>query len=206
MPTNPYELPSASEDPRSPGEMTEIPGNSWSPASARWALAIVGLSLVPCLCLSSVFLDSDEVVWWAPRSLIYLPLLMILDLILNSPKTEMFLCFSVFLVLFAILSFPLASGRPRIPFRSLVVVFILQALNLVYLAVALFQSIIQQENLGYAITVSGISLGLCCVAVSLAVQCGRRPSFITALAFQGVAWFWLLLYSFPLLFPIVLSV
>jgi hypothetical protein len=131
---------------------------------------------------------------------------MILDLILNSPKIEMFLGFSVSFVLFAILSFPLASGRPRIPLRSLVFAFVSKALKLVYVVLAAILGMSRKEDFGYLITVSGISLGLCFVAVSLAVHCARRPSFITALAFQGVAWFWVLLYSFPLLFPIVSSV
>lgn len=202
MTDNPY-LPPTSE-PVTPREVAEILGKSWPPARARWALVIAGISLVPVLCLASAFLDSDQTQWWAPTSLSFLPPLIILDLIFNSPTIEIFLSSAVFLILFVILSLPLASGRPRIPRRSLVFVFAFQILNLVYLVAALPRGI--RVDSGYAITVSGISLGLCCVLVSLAIRCTRRPSFRTALAFQWLAWFWLILYSFPVLFTILTDV
>lgn len=185
-------------------EAPENLAKSWPPARARSALVIAGILLVPVLWLASAFLDSDQRQWWAPTSLSFLPPLIILDLIFNSPSIEIFLSSAVFLVLFVILSLPLASGRPRIPRRSLVSVFALQILNLVYLVAALPRGI--RVDSGYAITVSGISLGLCCVLVSLAIRCARRPSFRTALAFQWLAWFWLILYSFPVLFTILTDV
>lgn len=202
MKDNPYFSAPDETDMRE--DMNKIFGKTWPPARACWALVIAGISLVPVLWLASAFLDSDQQQWWAPKSLSFLPPLMILDLILNSPEIEILLSSAAFLILFAVLSLPLASGRPRIPRRSVVFVFAVQALNLVYLVVALPNGI--RVDAGYATTVSVISLGLCCALVSMAVRCARCPRFLTALGFQWLAWFWLILYSFPVLFTVFTDV
>ena len=96
---------------------------------------------------------------------------------------------------FALFSWPLSAGRPRILRWSLGVVILLQTLNWIYLALV-FQEGIRAHGMHF-LAVCGINAVLSILMISTAIWCRTRPSFLLAIGFQWLAWFWLAMYCFP---------
>lgn len=188
--TNPYESPSSID---AGVKEIEISGASWTPHSARIAVIVAGISLLPFAWLSTAALRlGDEPQWWSPLPLaFFFPAYM-------SPLFGFVVNGGVAYCLFARFSRPLMNGRPRIPLWSLAAISVLQILHWIYLASYYADGIRLHGTHMTAVCVINAVLSI--AMISTALWCWKRPNFLLAVGFQWLAWFWLMMYAFPLVF------
>lgn len=130
--------------------------------------------------------------WWSPLPLaFFFPAWMssLFGLVFNG---------SVVLGTYALFSWPLADGKPRILRWSLGAVFLLQILNWSYLVLVYSDGIRLHGT--HMTAVCGINAVLSLAMIVTAIWCWTRPSFLLAIGFQWLVWFWLTMYFFPLVF------
>jgi hypothetical protein len=167
----------------SPFSVDQLSSACWPPSSARIAVVVAGTSLLPFVWLSTAAIQLGDPHWWSP-----LPLAFVIPAWMNS-FVGVILNGGVVLGSFALFSWPLSDGRPRILRWSLGAVFVLQALNWIYLALVFSPGVM--VNAPHTIAVCGINAVLSIVIISTAIWCWKRPSFLLAVGFQWLAWFWL---------------
>ena len=167
----------------------------WPPSSARKAVGVAGISLLPFVLLSTAAIHFGRPQWWSP-----LPLILFIPAWI-SPVGGVILNGIVVLGTFARFSWPLTDGRPRIPIRSLGAISVLQILHWIYLSLVFTEGI--RLNAAHTIAVCGINFVLSIAIIGVALCCWKRPNFLLAIGFQWLAWFWLAMYSFPLLSDLV---
>ena len=173
----------------------QMSNSCWPPSSARKAVVIAGISLLPFVLLSTAAIHLGDPQWWSPLPLIFfIPAWM-------SPIGGVILNAIVVLGTFARFSSPLTDGQPRIPRRSLGAISILQIIHWIYLSLVYTQGI--GLNAAHTIAVCGINFVLSIAMISIGLWCWKRPNFLLAIGFQWLAWFWLAMYSFPLLSDLV---
>lgn len=167
----------------------------WPPSSARIAVVVAGISLLPFVFLSTAAVQLGNPRWWSP-----VPLIFLIPVAIN-PVGGLILNGIVMLGSFTRFSWPLRDGRPRVPRASLGTISVLQVLNWIYLARVWTEGM--RLDAAQTIAVCGINLVLSIAIISTALWCWKLPNFLLAIGFQWLAWFWLVMYSFPLLFDMV---
>lgn len=130
--TNPFESPSSvSAGVTEPQRSRDC----WPPNSARIAVFVAGTSLLPFVWLSTAAIRLGDPQWWSPIPLaFFFPawISQLFGFIFNG---------CVLLGSFALFSWPLSDGRPRILRWSLGAVILLQTLNWIYLALVFQEGI-----------------------------------------------------------------
>lgn len=185
--SNPYEAPStASADDEAPSQV----------ANAPWLVLSAGLSLLPFVWMAVSF-ERGNPTWWKP-----FPLIPIVGVFLLKSKVTAFMVYSTFVLGSYTLSCrPLLSGTPRPPKKSLAVFLVLHGINGMYLLLSIPAGI---RHLGRPHTAAVcVATGLLFAGLLLiAFACLRQATFLRVLAFQWLAWFWLVSYAFPLMAPL----
>ena len=167
----------------------------WTPRSARIAVVVAGTSLLPFVWLATVAVNLGDPEWWSP-----VPLLFLLPAWM-SPSFGFIVNEMVVIGSFMLFSWPLMDGRPRLLWWSASAILLLQVLHWMYLASVRGEGM--RLDASHTQSVCMINVVLTCVLIGLALVCWKRPNFLLALGFQWLAWFWLAMYSFPLLFDLV---
>ena len=185
--TNPYEATSAI----SPSNEAPSPV-----ANAPWLVLFAGLSLLPFVWMAVSF-ERGNPTWWKP-----FPLIPIVSVFLLKSKVMAFLVYSTFVLGSYTLSCrPLLSGPPRPPKITLAVFLVLHGINGLYLLLSIPAGI---RHLGrpHTAAVFGGTGVLFAGLLLIAFACLRQATFLRVLAFQWLAWFWLVSYAFPLMAPL----
>lgn len=167
----------------------------WPRARARWAVVVAGLSLIPFLWIA-VSLTTGHPTWWKPFPLIFC----ILTVLLGSQISVFVIASVVVAGSFGLYTRPLIKGQPRIPWWSVMTFAFLHILNGLHL-LANYSNGVKTQGAAHTNLVCIITVSLFLALVFLAVLCAWRPNFVLAIMFHWVAWFWLVLYLFPLLGP-----
>lgn len=179
--TNPFESPSSID-----AGVTELRASraGWPPRSARIAVNVAGTSLLPFVWLSTAAMRlGGDPQWWSPLPLaFFFPAWM-------SPLFGFVFNGGVVYCSFARFSRPLMDGRPRIPRWSFGAIFVLQILNWIYLANVYADGLRLHGT--HMTAVCGINAVLSLTMIVTAIWCWTRPSFLLAIGFQWLAWFWL---------------
>lgn len=168
----------------------------WPPERARWAVAAAGLSLLPFLWIATSVTTGNPT-WWKPFPLT----ICIATVFFLNSQIGVFLVASVVVFgSFGLYTWPLMKGQPRIPWWSLVTFAFLHGLNCLHL-LANYSRGVRTQGATHTNLVCIITGLLFWALVLLAVRNAWRPNFVSAVTFHWIAWFWLVLYLFPLLGP-----
>lgn len=167
----------------------------WPPARARWAVVVAGLSLLPFLWIA-VSVTTSHPTWWKP-----FPLIFCISTVLLGSQFGVFVIASAVVVgSFGLYTWPLIKGQPHIPWWSLATFAFLGSLNGLHL-LANYSDGVQTQGAAHTNLICIITGSLFLALVLLAIRGAWRPNFVLAVLFHWLAWFWLILYLFPLLGP-----
>jgi hypothetical protein len=141
---------------------------------------------VVLVVVSAVTLLQGSPEVWAPW-----PTYMLIALLVSGP-----LAFIGPSVLFLLWSKQLLRGESRLPYRSLMLLFLVGSLSLLYFYANWPEGIMRYGN-GYVATVATVNTVFFVVLGALSLWAFSRPSFGVALLFHFMLFLWLGWFAFP---------